>query len=307
MVLKLRDADPTWGGRKLRRQLMEQGLEDLPSASTITEILRRHGRLDPTLAEKPAAFIRFEHPAPNMLWQMDFKGHFGLFDVQGSRCHPLTLIDDHSRFVPCLRALPDERGEGVYAALEEVFLRYGMPNRITADNGGPWANTQSDIGISALEAKLIRLGIEISHSRPYHPQTQGKLERFHRTLKLELLDRMSFDSLAAAQAAFDKWREKYNLVRPHEACGDNTPGSRYRLSPRAFPETLPPIEYDHRDIVRKVDIAGQISFRGAAYRVGRGLAGYPVALRPSTEDAVLDVFFCHQVVGHIDLRQDRPA
>lgn len=306
-ILKLRDADPTWGGRKLRRRLMSEGLGDVPSASTITEILRRHGRLDPTLAGKPAAFIRFEHPAPNILWQMDFKGHFGLLDVRGSRCHPLTLLDDHSRFVLCLRALPDERGEGVYKALEDVFQRYGLPNRITADNGGPWANIQSEEGISALEAKLIRLGIDVSHSRPYHPQTQGKLERFHRTLKLELLDRVGFASLAAAQLAFDIWREKYNYVRPHEACADGTPASRYHVSPRAFPDKLPAIEYDPGDIVRRVGDTGRLSFRGTTYRVGKGLAGYPVALRPTPLDGFLDVFFCHRVVAHIDLRQDSPA
>lgn len=301
-VLALRDQFPDWGGRKLRALLLQGALpgerEGAPSASTITAILRRHGRLDPPLAGQPAAWRRFEHPAPNQLWQMDFKGHFALVDGKGTRCHPLTVLDDHSRFNVCLRACLDEREETVKAALTEVFRRYGLPLRITADNGSPWGNTHGE-GVTSIGAWLIQLGVRLSHSRPYHPQTQGKDERFHRTFKAELLTRQSFDSIDASQRGFDCWREQYNEVRPHDALDLQTPISRYSASPRSFPETLPAIEYDQQDVVRKVQAKGEISFKGERYVISRGLSGLPVALRAIPGEEAWDVYFCHQNILRI--------
>jgi transposase InsO family protein len=296
-VVKLRDDCPDWGGRKLRALLRRDKADKVPSASTITEILRRHERLSLKRVEEPAATTRFEHPAPNQLWQMDFKGDFALVDGHGSRCYPLTVLDDHSRFDVCLRACLDQRELTVQAALKDVFRRYGLPLRITADNGPPWGNTGE--GLSWLAAWIVRLGIGLSHSRPYHPQTQGKDERFHRTLKLELLSRQSFVSPEAIQAAFDVWRERYNHVRPHEALGQEPPSSRYRVSPRAFPEELPSIEYDSQDLVRKVQAKGEISFRGQEFLIGRGLRGLPVALRETAEEGKWEVYFCHKRLNPI--------
>jgi transposase InsO family protein len=292
-VLALRETYPDWGGRKLRALLENDGLQELPSASTISAILRRHGRLDGPRAGRPAAWQRFEHEAPNQLWQMDFKGHFGLVDGRRSRCHPLTVLDDHSRYGVCLRACPDEREETVQEVLTGVFRQYGLPLRITADNGSPWGNTNGE-SLTALGAWLVRLGIRLGHSRPYHPQTQGKDERFHRTLKLELLLRQSFASLGCAQAAFDEWRDRYNLVRPHEALGLQPPVSRYLPSQRPFPESLAAIEYDITDAVRKVQVNGKISFQGREHLIGRGLAGLPVALRQNPAEDAWDVYFCEQ-------------
>ena len=300
-VVALRKRYPDWGGRKLRALLLQDGVEQVPSASTISAILRRHGLLDGPRAGQRAAWQRFEHEAPNQLWQMDFKGDFALVDSQRRRCYPLTVLDDHSRYNLCLRACPNQQEQTVQDALSAAFRRYGLPLRITADNGSPWGNTQGE-SLTALGAWMVRLGIRLSHSRPYHPQTQGKDERFHRTLKTELLARQSFASLDAAQDAFDRWRERYNLVRPHEALAQRPPVSRYQPSPRPFPETLPAIEYDSSDHVRKVQAKGEISFRGREYLVGRGLAGLPVALRQSEEEeGAWDVYFCRQRLTSINL------
>jgi transposase InsO family protein len=238
-VLAMRAAHPTWGGRKLRRVLENEGLSP-PAASTITTILRRHGKLDGPGAGERRGFVRFEHAAPNDLWQMDFKGWFGL---QAERCHPLTVLDDHSRFALELGACADEQAVTVRARLEAVFRRHGLPQRILADNGAPWG-TGGLGAYSALGVWLMDLDIGLIHGRPYHPQTQGKDERFHRTLKLELLDRTVFADLGQAQAAFDAWREVYNTKRPHEAIGLHLigiglhgGGGRSRLRP---PDPGPP-------------------------------------------------------------------
>lgn len=303
-VVELRTQYPDWGARKLRALLLEDDAEDVPSASTITAILRRHQLLDPRTAGQPASWQRFEHEAPNHLWQMDFKGHFPLLDKYASRCHALTVLDDHSRYNICLQACANEREETVQEALTTAFRRYGLPLRITADNGSPWGSAGGGDGLTMLGAWLERLGVRLSHSRPYHPQTQGKDERFHRTLKTELLGHQGFISLKAVQGAFDPWRLRYNHIRPHEALGQQPPITRYRPSPRTFPTALPPIEYDHGDEVRKVQRKGEIHFRGGTYLVGRGLGGLPVALRPSTEEeGAWEVYFCQRHLKR--LRLDR--
>jgi transposase InsO family protein len=297
LVLAMRERHPTWGGRKLRALLLAQGATNVPAASTITEILRRQGLLGQGAAVK-RDWQRFEAEYPNALWQMDFKGHFATLS---GRCHPLTVLDDHSRYNLVLEACPDERGQTVKERLTACFRCYGMPARILTDNGSPWGS-DSEHGHSPLTVWLIRVGVEVPHGRPYHPQTQGKEERFHRTLKADLLANRTFSDLGACQDAFSAWRQIYNFERPHEALGMEPPAKRYKLSPRPFPETLPPIEYEAGEIVRKVQQDGDIYFDGRRYRVPRAFRGHPVALRPTEDDGIYAVVFCQQQVATIDLR-----
>jgi transposase InsO family protein len=273
-VLRLREKHPAWGGRKLRRVLTDEGATDVPAASTITEILRRHGRLDEAEAARHRAFVRFERAAPNDLWQMDFKGHFGLDD--GRRCHPLTVLDDHSRFNLGLRACGDEQGTTVRRELTTIFRRYGLPRQMLMDNGSPWGG-DGPWELTPLTVWLLRQGIDVAHGRPYHPQTQGKEERFHRTLKVELIAAGGFGELDACQPRFDPWRDTYNLVRPHEALNLATPASRYRPSTRSFRETLPPLEYAPDCRVRKVQAEGWFSFNGRLFRTAKAFRGEPAS------------------------------
>ena len=296
-ILHLRTAQPAWGGRKIHARLQTLGYRAVPAPSTITAILRRHGRLAPA-ASTPAAWQRFEHATPNALWQMDFKGHF---PIGAGRCHPLTLLDDSSRFALCLQACANEQTATVQAHLRTTFRRYGLPVRLLMDNGAPWGD-RAGSPFTPLTVWCLRLGIAISHSRPAHPQTLGKDERFHRTLKAELLQQRQFEDLAHCQQHFERWRNLYNLERPHEALGLAVPASRYQPSPRAFPEILPPIEYGPTDIVRKVQAAGRLSYRGRTWRVSKAFRGYPVALRPTTQDGLWRVYFCHQAISELDLR-----
>lgn len=291
-VLEVRDGHPKWGARKIKRFLENRGHRGLPSPSTITAVLARHGRLD---AEGVAGgpWNRFEREHPMDLLQMDFKGHFPIRD---RRCHPLSLVDDHSRYLLGLDACRDERCETVQERLTEIFRRYGLPDSINTDNGAPWASLGAHGQITQLGLWLIRLGIRLSRSREYHPQTNGKVERFHRTLKAEVLQARSFADFDECQSAFDDWRYVYNFERPHQALDLKTPSQRFQMSGRRFPEVLPEIEYGPDDQVRKVQDGGIISFRGVDYRVGRALRGLPVAVRPTAVDGGFDVFCVRQKV-----------
>lgn len=296
-ILELRDQHPAWGARKVKARLEALGFFDLPSPSTITAIFRRHGRMSsaPT-SSKP--FQSFEHPEPNHLWQMDFKGDFL---INRQRCYPLTILDDHSRFNLCLQACRNQQTLSVQNSLTHTFRQYGLPYKMLMDNGPPWGY-DSQHPYTPLTLWLIRLGIRVYHSRPYHPQTQGKEERFHRTLNAELLRYNTFYSLDHCQHHFDQWRNIYNLERPHQSLQMATPITRYRPSSRPFPETLQSIEYGPEDIVRKVDNAkGFIKFKGRRIKLGKPFKNHLVALRPTLQDGLYDVYFCSQRIKQVNL------
>ena len=297
-VLRIRDeSNNAWGGRKIAHVMEREGAAVVPAMSTITEILRRHGKLEQRASEHPGPCQRFERAQPNELWQMDFKGDFAL--LRG-RCHPLTVIDDHSRYALCAQACGNQQDAVTRQHLVAVFRRYGLPDTMLMDNGSPWGDSGGG-RFTAFAVWLMRLGVGVTHGRPYHPQTQGKDERLHRTMKAEIaLDRLT--DLDQCQRAFDSWRHLYNQRRPHQAIGMATPSERYRPSDRAFPESLPPIEYGTGDIVRKVDKAGDISFKNRRIRLGKPFRGEWIALRATTEDGVFSIHFCTHAIGTIDLR-----
>lgn len=297
-ILEVRDAHPVWNARKIRRVLQNRG-EHPPAASTIGQVLKRNGRISGAASEAAQAWHRFEHPAPNDLSQIDFKG---FIETGQGRCYPLTMLDDHSRFSQILKACTNERTETVRTHLIESFRRFGLPRQMSMDNGNPWGTPWGDRH-THLTAWLIRLGVRVSHARPLHPQTNGKEERFHRTLKAELLGTRWFSTLDELQREFDRWREVYNHERPHEAIGLEVPASRYVASKRSYPEELPPIVYDSTDVVRKVMSRGGIRFGGAEYYISKAFTGEHVALRPAAEDGVWNVFFCHERVATVDRRE----
>jgi transposase InsO family protein len=299
-ILAVRDAHPAWGARKIAHCLEDDGVA-CPADSTVHAILQRHGRIIPPLGGAPA-HLRFEMPEPNQLWQMDFKGHMPLSG--GGRCHPLTVVDDHSRYNLCLAACADEQRSTVQNRLEPTFRRYGLPDAFFVDNGKPWGDSSGQTW-TRFGVWLLKLGVAVIHSRPYHPQSRGKNERFHRTLKAEVFALQRFRNLAEVQRAFDAWRDVYNLERPHQALGQQVPVSRFLPSTRAMPDRLPEVEYDEHEIVRTVPTTKDyISFKGRLWGVPGAFRGERVAVRPLNTDGRYGIFFAAHQIATIDLTRN---
>lgn len=302
-VLAVRLDSPAWGGRKIAAVLKREGLLPaalVPPPSTITSILRRHGMIDPEESAKRQAIIRFERELPNELWQMDFKGDF--LTTSGCRCYPLTLLDDHSRYSLLIEACSGQTRLIVQAALTRLFTRYGLPRAMLMDNGTPWSVSHQIGGHTKLSVWLMRLDIEIIRGRPGHPQTQGKEERFHGTLKRELLAGRDIDDLIHAQCLFDPWRNKYNHKRPHEALAMAVPADRYQPSKRRMPAELPQIEYGPEVQFRTSNPVGQFSFHGYKCKLSEAFSQERIGLRPTATDGLWQTLFGRFEIGWLDLR-----
>lgn len=294
-VMALRAQHPAWGARKLREILKADAFEPVPARSTIHSILKRRGLIDYQRPQRD--LLRFERPEPNDLWQMDFKGHF---PTDEGPCHPFTCLDDHSRFSLGIFSCAREDAVSVRPKLEALFGTYGLPKAILCDNGSPWGNPSDRCPVTQLGVWLWRLGIDVLHGRPYHPQTQGKLERFHRSFKAEVLTRPAWKNHDQCQSAFDHWRPIYNHRRPHEALNDEVPAKHYRASTRSMPASLPPVDYEEGTITRRVCVSGTLSYNNTFYYVGRAFRGFDIGLLATNEDGVHDVHFGWKKLGQID-------
>src|SRR5262249_30682089 len=262
-ILTIRDRFG-WGARKIRACLIRQG-HTLPSTRTVSAILQRHGRIATPSASGPVQ--RFERADANELWQCDFKGPL---EVERRHVYPFTVLDDHSRFLLAVRPCFDQTMATAWDILWDVFGEVGLPQGLLCDNAfgtrGP--------GLSWFEAQLLRLGIRPLHGRPYHPQTQGKIERLHGTLQREVWPRVRRDTLAHFLEDVTHWRPPvYNPQRPHEALGDEPPLARWRPSLRPRPARLPEVTYPRGAVLRKVCSDGAVFWKGYRILVGRGIAG----------------------------------
>lgn len=287
-ILAVRKAHPTWGARKIYAYLQRQGMLGLPAPSTINGILKRHHQIDKDESLKRQALSRFEREKPNELWQMDFKGQFQLLTKQS--CYPLTILDDHSRFSLCLHACRNEGLLAVKKQLIAVFEQFGLPEQINVDNGRPWGNS-SLTRYTQLTVWLMQLDIRVTHSRPRHPQTNGKNERFHRTLKKDILSLTKLNNLQHAQQCFDQWRKIYNYKRPHEALAMKVPADYYQPSLRQLPTQLTTIEYQENAVIRKTNSAGYISYKSQDYLVGKAFSGYYIEIKEDQVKSMLELYF----------------
>jgi len=273
-VLHVRDTFG-WGAPKIWAYLRNQAQQTrkaaaLPSERTIGNILRRHQRIVPEPACVPEPPRFFERSAPHELWQCDFKGPL---EVQRRRVWPFTVLDDHSRYLLTLRVCADVQMATAWEALWATFGEYGLPKQLLCD--GAFAASHAGIPtVSWIEGRLIRLGVRPVHGRPYHPQTQGKVERLHGTLEREVWPHVDRTDAERFAQAIERWRrEVYNPVRPHEALDGRPPLSRFAPSSRPRPAQLPAVEYPAGTELRKVANGGDISWQGHRILVGAGLTG----------------------------------
>lgn len=273
-VLAMREENPSWGGRTIHAVLEADGIKGLPSAKTCSNILKRNGCIKPEESLKHRAYQRFEREQCNSLWQTDFKGDFGLLD--GSRCYPLDILDDHSRF--CIRTEPKNSATGVKESFIQAFQEYGLPDAILSDHGSQFAGFKG--GYTHFERWLMDLDILPIHGRIMHPQTQGKIERFHRTMKAELL-RESFLDLKDAKKHFARWRWKYNEIRPHSALNMKTPASVYTPSKRLLFEPRP---YEYTGHVCKVNNWGYLRFGPVQLFLSETMANTYLEVVPASDD-----------------------
>jgi putative transposase len=297
-LVALRREHPTWGARKLVAWLeqREPGW-DLPAASTVTEVLKRRDLVRPRRLRQrvPARTKPLEHAtAPNVLWCIDFKGHFLVGD--GHRCHPFTVTDAHSRALLCCQGFTNTRGAGVKRALERTFRAWGLPRLIRSDNGAPFGGIGTG-PLSKLGVWLIKVGVLPEYISPGKPQENGRHERFHLTLKQDTVMPPAA-SMFAQQRRFDEFRRVYNQERPHEALSMLTPMSIHRPSWREFPSRVVSPEYPGHYEVRRVSAAGRIQWRGTNPYVAHSLAGEPIGLI-EREEGFWEIYFGPLCIGRL--------
>ena len=300
LLVAARRAHPTWGPAKLVQYLAprHRAVPTWPAVSTVADLLQRQALVRPRRRRRPIV-----HPgtgplvttAPNDLWTADFKGQFRTRD--GIYCFPLTIADQHTRYLLRVHGLRNTRGTGVRPVFERAFREYGLPRAIRTDNGVPFANTGLH-GLTQLNVWWLRLGIQHQRIRPASPQENGAHERMHRTLKAETT-RPPAANLAWQQRAFTAFRHEYNEVRPHAALGGDPPAARYVASTRAYPAQLPPLEYPGHFLVKRVTHAGTIRFQDRLLFLANALKEHHVGLEES-DDGIWSLYLGAVLLGKID-------
>ncbi len=288
-IIELRLQHPSWGGKTIRAALEAAGIEGLPSDKTCCNILKRNGLVDPVESAKHMAFQRFEKEHCNEMWQTDFKGDFLLGN--GIRCYPLTILDDHSRF--SIRIDPKDTASGVKDSFILAFQEYGLPNSVLSDNGAQFTGPHK--GISLFERFLMDLDIQPIHGRPIHPQTQGKIERFHRTLKQEAL-RVTPANMTEAKAQLENWRWVYNEMRPHHALSMKTPASVYTSSTRSYYNPKPYV-YEEGAKLIKVNNWGFLRFGPVQLFLSESMADTRVEIRFAENDTFSIIYRNYKIAS----------
>jgi len=304
-VVELRKKHPFDGPKKLRaRLLVLEPTLAVPAASTIGDILDRHGLIRPRRARlrvPPNPSPLEPCSEPNELWCVDFKGHFACGD--GTRCYPLTITDGATRYLIKCEGMVQPRDQPVREHFERAFREFGLPSRLRSDNGPPFA-TKALGGLSALSVWCIQHGVVPERIDPGHPEQNGRHERMHRTLK-EHTANPPAATFADQQRAFDRFRHDYNDERPHEALGMTPPAAHYEPSLRAMPPAPKAPEYGSGLEVRRVKSNGCFSWMGSALRVGCLLAAQPVGLRAIDEDE-WEIFYGPLLIGYVLVRDGKP-
>jgi transposase InsO family protein len=294
LILEVRAENPAWGGKKIRQVLENEGYDALPCVRTCSNILKRNGCIEEEESRKHQPWQRFERERCNELWQADFKGDFALGD--GSRCFPLTTLDDHTRF--SIMVDPKPNTLGVKDSFEQAFYTYGMPDAILSDNGCQFAGFKG--GYTSFERWLMDHDVLPIHGRIMHPQTQGKIERFHRTMNQELLRHHTFSDLDDATAQLAAWRRRYNEERPHEALGMKPPAQLYVPSTREYRSVTKPFEYSGEYPVRKTNNWGYLRFGPVRFFLSETMADQHLEIRPGLQEDTFLLCYRNFVIAQVD-------
>lgn len=275
-ILEVREANPGWGAKKIHDVLINRGEEDMPCVRTVNNILKRNGCISEEESLKHKPYQRFEKESCNEMWQTDFKGEFLMKD--GNYCYPLNILDDHSRYILTIKPSLST-GNLVKDTFERTFYEFGMPNSILSDNGAQFAGFRK--GYTLFEKWLMDHDILPIHGRIKHPQTQGKIERFHRSMKEELLKYREFENIEDADRQLQEWREKYNTVRPHEALGMKCPADVYQRSRREYSAKVEKYEYSGQYHVLKVNSWGYVRFNNFQVYLSETMIDERIEFRPN--------------------------
>jgi transposase InsO family protein len=236
-VLEMRRSKPYWGAHRLVLELARKGVKPTPSESAVYRSLVRAGVIDPARRQRREVhFKRWERALPMELWQMDTVGGFHLAD--GTTAKALTGLDDHSRYCVSARLMHRERTSKVCDGFTSALRRYGPPDQVLTDNGKVFTGRFNQPPVDVLFDRICREnGIDHILTEPRSPTTTGKIERFHKTLRLEFDTRRAFKDLKTAQEALDEWVEYYNTQRPHRSLDDVTPSTRFKSGERGVSES----------------------------------------------------------------------
>ncbi len=297
LIVDYRQEHPAIGAVKIRRILENKGHAGLPCVKTVNNILKRNGLITKAASEAATPYVRFEKAEPNEMWQADFKGHFAM--ANGQRCHPLNIIDDHSRYNLCCEPMLTETYMEIRPVIVRVFKEYGLPLVFLCDNGNPWGTPQST-GFTLLEVWLMELGILTIHGRPLHPQTQGKEESFNRSMTKELLRNTIILDEEDARRQFGRYRSFYNHERPHHALKLDTPAQHYRHSNREYTDKVPEWEYPEGCELRRIKSTGYLTWKGQGYFLSEAFGGKEIAIRKSHLPGCYNLFFRQFRIGRID-------
>ena len=302
LLVAERVAHPHWGARKLLKVLATRHprVTGWPAASTAADLLARRGLVQRRRRRRPhlhPGVLRPTTVAPNDLWTADFKGQFRTGN--GQYCYPLTIADQHTRFLLTCRGLLSTQTVTARPVFERAFREYGLPIAIRTDNGVPFA-TQAIHGLSYLNVWWMRLGILHQRIRPGCPQENGAHERMHRTLKRQAIKPVRA-SCAAQQRNFDAFVREYNTERPHERLNQDTPASRYDVSPRPYPERLPSLEYPGHFLVKKVTTGGTFRFRSRLLYLANAMVDQHIGLE-ETDDGLWTIYFNNILLATFDER-----
>lgn len=286
-----------WGGKKLRELLLREGLDI--KVVTINRILKRNGLIHPKDSHRPAV-KRFERKYPNELWQMDFKGDY---PSDRGRCYPLSVLDDHSRYAIGLYGLSGQSTETVTNCLINAFESYGVPHAMLMDHGVPWWSTSNTIGLTRLSFSLIDQGIKLYFSGIRHPQTQGKVERFHRTLNESIRHKGRPITSSGWDQTLKSFLYEYNYIRPHEALQMATPSEYYQPSQKAYNPTPERWEYPEGSVVETLNTRGWLGKSRTRYFVSEALAGKEVRIEKMENKLI--VSYRHMYIREIDTKTGR--